>query len=242
MTGTTFTSLIRKFTRTNSSTFSDADIVVFANTIKDELAGEIVSNVDEGYFDVEMVRDLEADIRDYTFTNDILKHIKYAAAKLDGESWSYLRETDFSLAEGENQPLMENSYIKSEYSGKKPEFLVTGRGITILSAGDIIDVTEGLKVVAEVYPEDITTGTLTSGAELSVPLSDITHALPRASHLVWARMVAIEYKQSQEKPIPLTEKEQKIALDLSEMFKKLRKRNTVRTFKASVPNDDGQNY
>lgn len=242
MTGETFTAYIRKQTKTNATTLPDADIVVFANVAKDELAGEIVANVDEGYFDVEMVRDLEAGVRDYTFTNDLLKHIKYASAKLDGTTPKYLREADYSLAEAEALPLLENATIKERFAGKNPEFLITGRGLTILSDSDILDVADGLKVVAEVYPEDITTGMLSSGTDLSVPATDITHALPRATHLLWATKVITMYKGSKDKPIPLTQSEQAILANMEDVFEKLRKRNVVRSFTAAVPSNTGHDY
>lgn len=242
MTGQTFAAYIRKQTKTNTTTFTDADLVVFANVSKDELAGEIVANVDEGYFDVEMVRDLEAGIRDYTFTNDILKHIKYASAKLDGTTVSYLREADYSSAETQNQPLLENETVKSMYASRKPEFLVTGRGITLLTGSDIISVDDGLKVVAEVYPEDLTTGSWASSADLSVPSTDITHAMPRASHLLWATRIIAMFKGSKDKPIPLTQSEQAILASTEEVFGMLRKRNTMRSFTAAVPSDDGSSY
>lgn len=242
MTGQTFTAYIRRQTKTNTATFPDADLVTFVNIAKDELAGEIVANVDEGYFDVEMVRSLEADTRDYTFTNDILKHIKYASAKLDGTKPEYLREADYSMAEVQNMPMLENDVVKAMYSGKKPEFLVTGRGVTILSANDIIDVVEGLKVVAEVYPEDLDSTRLNSTDDLSVPTTDVTHAMPRASHLLWATRVISMFKSSKEKPIPLTQSEQVILTTTEEVFKMLNKRNVVRSFTAAVPENDGSTY
>lgn len=242
MTGSTFASLIRKFTRTNSTTLTNAEIVVFANAIKDELAEGIVANVDEGYFDMEMTRDLEANIRDYTFDNTVLKHVKYVTAKLDGTNAKPLKETDYGKIESSNLALMENSVIKTHYTGREPEFLITGRGLTILSDDDIDAVEEGLKVVAEVYPEDIDADDLASSTDLSVPSADDQHAMPRASHLVWARKVSIMYKEAQEKPIPLSENEKKVALSVEDMYKNLRKRNVVRAVKATVPQDDGQNY
>lgn len=240
MKGTTFASYIRKETKTNSTTFSDADIVLYANIVKDDLAAEIVSNVDEGYFDMELFRDLEADIRDYTFPDDLLKHIKSVAAKLDGSNWSPLLEGDNS--QFDDTPILENSHIKELYSGRRPEFVISGRGLKLLTGDDIIAVEDGLKMLAEIYPEDITTTTLASATDLSVPSLDTTHALPRQVHKHWATMVIVAYKQSRDKPIPLTKQEQKVEFDLQEAFKKLTPRNTNRSFIASTPVNDGQNY
>lgn len=241
MTGTTFASYIRERTKTNSTTFTDARIVVLANVVKDDLAAKIITNVDEGYFDMEMKADLEADIRDYSFENGIVKNLKYAHALLDGTNPEYLTEADYSLFETQKRPSDETT-IRDLYAARKPQYLITGISLKILSGAAIAAVTEGLKVVGEVFPEDIASGDLASASDLSIPSSTIEHRLPQAAHRVWAKMVVIEYKQSREKPIPLTEDEKKVELDLEELYKTLRKRNAVRSFVAAVPRDDGQEY
>jgi len=240
MKGTTFAAYIRKLTKTNSTTLPDADIVTLANVIKDDFAAAIVANVDEHYFEIEMVRDLEADIRDYTFADDVLKHMTFAEAKLDGTNWSTLHEADIS--QFPDTPILENTYIKELYSARKPEFLISGRSLRLLTGDDIIAVTEGLKLLAEIYPEDIVSGDLASSSDLSIPSSDVTHRLPRQVHKHWALKVVIEYKQSRDKPIPLTQQEQRVEIDLQDVFTKLAPRNNNRSFVASVPADTGQNY
>lgn len=239
MKGTTFAEYIRKQTKTNSTTFSDADIVTFANVVKDDLAAEIVANVDEHYFDMELYRDLEVGIRGYTFVDDLLKHQKYCSAQLDGTNWTYLTEAFFSEF---TTPMREETYITSKYAAKKAQFYISGRELFILSGDSIIDVTGGLKMVAEIYPEDITAANLASADILSVPSSDTTHRLPRQVLHHWATKVIIEWKQSRDKPLALTQLEQRVDLDLQSVFDKLMKRNQVRSFQATVPQDDGQDY
>lgn len=239
MKGTTFAAYIRKKTKTNSNTFTDADIVTFANKVKDDLAAEIAANVDENYFDMELTRDLEADTRGYTFANDILVHQKYVSAKLDGTNITYLTEAFFSEF---TTPMRENSYIKEKYASKKAQFYVSGREMFILSGDDIIAVTDGLKMLAEIYPEDLTTSDLSSTDDLSIPSSNTAHRLPRPVHPHWATKVIIEWKESRDKPIPLTQQEQRVDADLLGVFEKLAKRNQVRSFQSTVPEDDGQDY
>lgn len=239
MKGTTFAEYIRKKTKTNANTFVDADLLTFANTVKDDLAAEIVANVDEHYFDFEDYRTLEAGVRSYTFPNDMLKHTKYIAAKLDGTNWVYLTETDYSQFK---KPMRENSHIKEVYAGKDPEFYVSGRELVILSGDDIIDVVDGLKIVSEIYPEDLTAPNLASSDDLSIPSSTVTHRLPRQVHKHWATKVVIEWKESRDKPIALTQREQRVDVDLESVFEKLQKRNQVRSHQASVPVDNGYDY
>lgn len=240
MTGPAFASYVRKKTKSTSTTFTDAEIVAFANAVKDDIAERIATDVDEHYFDMELTRDLEADIRDYTFPNDLLKHIRHAQAKFDGTNWVPLEEADLSHID--DVAILTEAQIASLYSGKDPEYYISGRGIVLLNGDGIDTVVDGLKLIGEIYPEDITTDNIGSATDLSVPSSDSTHRLPRAVHKHWADMVVIEYKESRDKPMALTKKEQRIDISLAETLSKLTKRNTARTFIASVPEDDGQDY
>ena len=240
MKGTTFAEYIRKQTGTNSTTLPDADIVTYANVEKDDISADIVSNVDEHYFDMELSRDLEVGIRNYTFADDLLKHSSGVYAQLDGTLWSPLIEADNS--QFDETAILQNASIKELYTGKKPQFLIRGRELVILSGDDIIAVTDGLQMIAQIYPEDITTAMLAASDELSVPTTDTTHSLPRQTHKHWATKVVIAYKESRDKPLPLTKKEQKVDIELDEVYKKLTTRNINRSFVASVPRDDGQDY
>jgi len=242
MTGATFTALVRKYTKTNSTTLSNSDILTYLNVEKDDIAEKVVANVDEGYFDMEDVRNLEANVRNYTYPEDLLKSIRYVAAKLDGTNWSYLREIDFGYFEGRNMPLMENSHIKNEFAGKEPRYLIYGTQIYLLTGDDIQAVTDGLKVVLEVYPEDYVEADLSDSADLSVPSATNVVRLPRATHKVLAKKVSIAYKSSKDKPLPLTEDEKKVEIDLEDLYDKLRGRNAVRVITGKVPYNDGQNY
>lgn len=242
MTGATFTSYIHKLTGTNTVTFPVADILVYANIEQSSLAEDIASNVDEAYFLMEDVRNLEADERSYTYPVDFLKGLKYVAAKLDGSNWLYLRETDFGYIEGRNLPLMENTTIKSEYTQKNPEYLINGNEIMILSGADIIAVTGGLKIMSEVYPEDLDSDDLSGSTDLSIASATTAVRLPRAAYKPLAKMVSIAYKTSKDKPLPLTEDERLLPVDMSNLYNKLRGRNAVRVITGKVPRNDGQSY
>ena len=123
--------------------------------------------------------------------------------------------------------------------------MITGRGFKLLNDSAITAVTNGLVIVANVYPEDLTTTDLAGSYDLSVPQDpnkETKHAMPRAAHKVWATMVIIDYKQSKEKPIPLTEQESRIDLMQNEMYDALKFRNRDRTLVPSMPSDTGQDY
>lgn len=242
MTGANFTNYIRKLTGTNTTTFPNADILLYANVEQAALAEGIATNVDEGFFLMEDVRNLEAGVRRYTYPVDLLKSLKYVAAKLDGTNWSYLREIDFGYIEGRNLPLMEESQITNEFAGKQPKYLLTGNEMMILSGDTITAVTDGIKVVGEVYPEDLVTGDLSGSTDLSIASSTTTVRLPRAAYKPLAKMVSIAFKTSKDKPLPLTEDERLLPVDMSNLYNTLRGRNAVRVITGSVPYDDGQGY
>ena len=97
-------------------------------------------------------------------------------------------------------------------------------------------------MVADIYPEAIDADDLASTNDLSIPSSDTAHRLPRQVHPHWATKVIIEWKQSRDKPIPLTQQEQRVDIDLQSVYKRLTRRNQVRSFQATVPKNTGQDY
>lgn len=234
MTLTQFVNYIRYHTKTNSTTFPDADILALANPIKDDLAKEIL-RANEDIFGMEYLRDLVAGQREYSLPNELLNQIKYVEAKLDGTNWKKLTETDLSQY---GYPTDETN-IRYYYSGKY-NFDIFRNSLWILNGDAIISVVEGLKLWAIQFPEDLTT--LSGSTDMSVPTSNITVAMPKVSHEIWARKIIIAYKESKEKPIPLTEREQIVDKDLTLMLNSLRGLNLDRAVQATIPKDDGQNY
>ena len=77
---------------------------------------------------------------------------------------------------------------------------------------------------------------------MSVQPSTTTHGMPREAHEIWARSVVIDYKNSKEKPIPLTEKELKYDADLQLVLNAIKGTNLDRQNTGQVPYNDGSNY
>jgi len=231
MTGTNFASYVRYLTKTTTVTLTDAEIVLLANVEKDNLAEEIATEVDESYFVMDDVRDLEADTRNYTYPTDFLKSLKYVAAKLDGTNLVYLREIDFGYMEAHNLPLLNNAQIKNHFSDVEAKYLLKNNELFILSGNDITAVTDGLVIASEVYPEDFTTSDLSGSTDLSIP-----------STTTQVRLPSIAYKTSKDKPLPLTEDERLLPVDKDKLFETLRGRNAVRVITGQVPYNDGSNY
>jgi hypothetical protein len=237
MTPVQFADYIRKRTKTNATTFPDADILLYANIIKDDLAKE-VTKVNEDYFGMEFLRNLVAGQRKYRFPLGILNQIKYTQAKIDGTNWKRLTEFDVTSYQ---RPTDESS-ILSNWAGKDPSFDIFGEELAIYSDVAITNVTNGLKLWAIIYPKDLSS--LSGVIDMSVPTDTTSFGLPRQLHWVWATKVIIEYKSSKEKPLPLTERELNVNADLQLALNALKAQNLDRTVIATVPDhsNNGQDY
>lgn len=230
-----FAKLVRLYTKTNSSTFTDADILVYANIYKDDICEQIAKEVGEDFFGLRWIRDLVAGQREYDLPDEVIK-IKYVEAMLDGSEWNKLSETDLSTY-GKST---DEDTIKEEYDGKLPEYELFDRSIFILSEDTIIAVEDGLKLWAIIYPSDFSS--LSSTEDMSVAPDDYSHGFPKAFHELLARRISIAYKSSKDRPIPLSEKEKLYEVDLDRKIQSMKGVNLDRSVVASVPSDDGSNY
>lgn len=233
---TNFAKLIRYYTKTNSTTFSDSDVLTLSNIFKDDIADNIGKNVDEDTFGLKFERDLNVGVREYNLPSELMNRIKYIEVKLDGTNWKRLNETDLSTY----SKTTDEATIVAQYADKDPEFTLWDGSIFILSGSAIIDVTNGLKLWAIIYPADFTD--LTSIDDMSTNPSQFTHGFPRAFHELLARRVSIAYKSSKDRPIPLSEKERVYESDLQQTIDIMKGTNLDMSVISSVPSDDGSDY
>ena len=73
---------------------------------------------------------------------------------------------------------------------------------------------------------------------MSVDPSTTTHGIPRSMHEIWARGVIIDYKESREKPIPLSEREGKYEVDKQTAIETLKHGNLDREVIGDIPPQD----
>lgn len=223
MIGTAFASLVRFYSATNSATFPDADIVLIANAQKDEIARKLLK-ASEKVFLTPQTTDLVSSTitREYPMPSNInMSKIKKVEAKFDGTNWVQLFEIDqayFQHPTSETDILsrFNNEQFHQINNKQGARYELMRRSIWIFS-GTISAVDEGLKAWTEEYPADITTGSLALATDLSLDPSETTYGLPKDFHEIWARMTSRAWKQSKEKPIPLSENEMKIEIDLREL-------------------------
>lgn len=235
MTGTNFASLIRLYTRTNSTTLTNADIVLLANTVKDDFAKEVIK-ADEGLFGVSATRDLVASAtsREYSLPDDFLT-MERLEAELDGSNWIPL--TEMTLTQYHKQTT--ETEIVSQFSNSEGEaFYDIFRRSFFIYSGTVIATTAGMKLWYIAYPADISAGTLSETTDMSLDPTTTTSAIPRPLHELWARKVSILWKSSREKPIPLTEQELNFNVDFRKAISALTNPNKDRTTQASLPSVD----
>ncbi len=238
MTGLNFAALVRNYTRTNSTTLPDSEIVLLANAIKDEFAPEIMK-IDEDVFGVPATRDLVASsssdftLREYSLPEDILA-IKSVEAKLNGTDWVQLKEIDLSR---HRRVADESTVIELYGNNEENARFDIFRNSLWLYTGTVTASVNGLKLWYISFPADISAASLALATDLSIDPTNTTSQLPRQFHELWARRLSIIWKSNREKPIPLTERELSFEKDMKNMLESLKNFNKDRSNTASIPND-----
>lgn len=229
--------LIRYRTRTDDTTFPDEEMLVYVNIYLLELA-EAINEVDEGYFGIPTFRDLVEDQVVYTLPTDVLNKIDSVEVKFssDGDYIPLFPIDRNRLPEGSTidayRPYFNNTKGYAAYE-------IYGNAL-YLYCGDIEDIEDGIKLnyFAEPTPlPDLTDNT----TDISIDPSDTGFGLPKPFHELLARRVGIEYKSNAEKPIPLTDLEQKYEFDLEKKLSRLVPRNKSRSVIPRIPLVDGYN-
>lgn len=237
MTFTQFATLVRFYTKTNSTTFTDADILALANIYKGDMASLISSAVGEDYFGLTFERDLAAGTRQYDLPTEMMSKIKYVEADLDGDGvYTRLNETDIiDYHEG-----MDEATILNTYADRDPEYDLWGSNLYIFSGEAIIAVTNGLRVRCIIYPADFTS--LSSTEDMSNNPTTTSFGFPKQFHELLARRVSIAWKSSKDRPVPLSEKEQMFEVDLARQVSAMKDHNLDRTTIPTAPYLDGSDY
>lgn len=207
MTGVELAALIRYKTGTNSTTFTDADMLPLVNTFKNEIAS-LIAERNQMFFAIPATDDLVGDQRLYVIPDNQLNNlvkleVKFASG--DARQPAYAIK-DYDLSETESE-------IVKNFSNAQGDFAYTIRGKMIfLLSGTIVAVTGGLRIWYIQYPADL--ADLAGSTDLSVDPSTITSGFPRQFHELLARRISIEYKGSRPKPIRLNAFERNYENDL----------------------------
>lgn len=208
MTPAKLAALIRFKTRTNTTTFTDADMLPLVNIFKDEIASKIIDK-DGGYFLLPSTFDLVANQREYSLPDTWLNTMQKLEIKFSSSDARFPSKwiKDYQGSETESE-------IVKSFSNSQDGFghYIRRRSLFILS-GTIANVTAGGRLWYAIFPADLANLTEATNLIESDPTTT-TFGLPRQFHELLARRVSIEYKGRQPKPIALNRHELNYENDL----------------------------
>lgn len=231
-----FAALVRTYTGTDSTTFTDTEILTLANPIMEKQAMRI-KDTNEDLFGGILTRDLVADTREYSLPSDMLSTIYRVEAKLDGTKWRDLDEVELPLL---RDLATDEDSIRAYFANRKPAYDLYRRSLFIYSGEAVTDVTGGIKLWAFLWPSKM--GNLTDTIDLSTPATDTSVGFPREFHELLAREVSITWKGTKDVPLPLSQHELKFEEDFKHALDSVRNANEDRAIGANEPFDNGFDY
>lgn len=228
---------VRFKTRTNSTTLTDAELIIMVNQVKDRLILEALE-ADEDIFLVPTTQNLVANQREYPLLSTQLSRIKRVEAKLDGNNFVKLNEFDLPQ---HKYPVSTEADITDKFGNEEGRafFDIMRESIWIYS-GTITNVTNGLRIWINTQVPDITS--MTSTTDMSIDPSNTTHGIPMPLHKVLADGVVIMWKESREKPIALSDTEARFDLEIRKAISSLKRGNYDRIVHGLIPRDTGFDY
>lgn len=228
---------VRFKTRTNSTTLTNAELIILANVVKDNLVWEALE-ADEDIFLVPTTQNLVANQREYPLLSTLLSRIKRVEAKLDGNNFIKLHEFDIT---SHKYPFSTEGDIVDKFGNEEnTAFYDIMRESVFIYSGTITNVTDGLKIWVNTTVPDITS--MTSTVDMAIDPSNTTHGIPKALHEVLADGIVISWKQSREKPLSLSDTELRYDLKVKKAISSLKRKNYDRVVSGLLPTDDGYNY
>lgn len=224
--------LVRFRTKTDTNTFSDSDMLFLANTFLYEFAKSI-NDANEDLFGSISTTNLVIDQREYTLPTDLLNKMKLIEVKFSSTGrWIRLKEFDLN---NYSKPTSEEDIIANFANEENKCFYDIFRNSFFIYSGEISEnINDGIKLYSfsepDVFP-DITD----SSVDMSIDASATGHGLPKTFHELLARRLQIEFKNSQQQPIPLNESEQRFDIDFAIAINAIKNKNKDRTVAGLVP-------
>jgi len=207
--------LARRKSKTNSATFSDADMLLYLKAKIPQFQSDI-EQTNEDYMGSIEFRDLRATgdgtytdsgttylSREYNLPTDMIPRLKFVSAKLDGENWIRLKQYDLNNIK---IPFEEANILSTFNNTEGIAGYEIFRGSLFLLTGEIEEEIEnGLKIWTYSF----------SALPATIPIAfseqDIDldmYGIPETMHELLATALCIEWKGNLETPVPLTLAEQ----------------------------------
>lgn len=227
---------VRKGTHTNSTTLTDADILLYAGIGMDKISSRIC-DYDEDYFGAPQTADLVNNQREYPLPADMLNHIKKVEAQLDGTNWINLTKLDLT----QYAFTTDEATIVSYFSNTQDDaHYFIYRGALWILSGTIANFSSGnaaLKLWSYQWPAHITDLTLTT--DISLDPTNISAGFPRVAHESLGDYIIIKYKQQADKPIQLSDSEMNWENTMLANIRTLTELSKDGSFDASMPQNNG---
>ena len=236
---------IRLKTKTDTTTFTNADMLILWNVTKNFICQRALET-DEDIWLVPTTMDLVASTtqREYPLHSNILSRIKRVEAALDGSN--YIKLVSFDLLD-HDKPVTGESNITDRFGNDEGEaFYDIMRKSIFIYSGTITAGTDTLRIWVNTWPADITDMTATT--DMAVDPTTTTHGVPKALHKVICEGVIIDWKGSLEKPIPLSDNELLHERHIHDSFQTLKKASYDTEIQGDLPDknqgvgDDGSQY
>lgn len=222
MTGTALATLIREITKTNSTTLTDATLLVHANNVKNELSPQIAKK-NEQLFVIPATFDLVASsvsAREYPLPSTMMNQLITVELALETDATHFVVCWPYP---GGRQRLVRNingiteDNIQGNFTNSHPYYIKIRNGIYILS-GEITSTIASAsnargKIHYRKYPSDL--ANLSGLTDLSIDPSTTTFGIPISFHELWARRVSIIWKSGRPSPVPLSALELAYESDLN---------------------------
>jgi hypothetical protein len=186
MTGTNLATLIRKKTKSTSTTYPDADMLIDVNVFKNEIAARIQRERPNAFVK-SYLGNLVLDTRRYYVPIDVMNNMTSLELKFASSGNFVLAKAIKRTDDG--YPLQESIIIQN-YSNDDPYYFHEGKSFYVLS-GSIISVTGGYKIYYNAFPTDL--ANMTGVIELAIT-SDSAVGFPIEFQELLARRCSIEYK------------------------------------------------
>lgn len=243
--------LARQKSKTNDSTFSDTEVLLYIKAKLPIFQADIEA-VNENYNGSIEYRDLIATdegtyvseattylTREYNLPSDMIPRLGKIYAKLDGTNWVLLRS--YSLQEA---GIQEEDNIKGKFSNVGGTDMGSAgycifRGSIFLLTGEIEDtVTSGLKIWTYSF-QSVPTEIPTAGSGDDVEFD--VYGIPETLQEIFAVALSLEWKSNQERPIPLTFMEQSYYTLYTKQLNSLKGLDRSKEIKFERPNDNYDN-
>lgn len=215
MTALKLASRLRKYTKQNSTSLSDADCLLLLNAVKDDLSDLIAQkDIGSNYFVIPTLLNLTANQREYALPDDVLDHIVSVEIAftntLDafgGIQYLLAYNDDFSQwgvsrIEANIQAHYQNASKGVAYEIQRRSIYVLSGAIDATTLGSST-ITSGIRIKYRSYPADLTALT-DDTVDLSLDPSTTSLGFPKNFHELWARKAAIDWKAEHPGAVPAT--------------------------------------